>query len=169
MRLAIDLDGVVFNHMEGLNKTHGLHLEYEKEGFPYFFEKILGVEYPVVKGMFETINPDFVPLFPGVKDALRKLNNWHHIFFLTSKTPKMMEWTKKVLQREGLDIFPVMVSEQKHLENCYDKLVEDCGQTWVLCQQAHKDCVLIDRAWNRDFTHAPRYASLGKLADSGDV
>jgi len=166
MQIAIDLDGVVLNTMKALCNTHHLNLDYETVPFPFNFYPLLNITKEEGIHLFETIDPDLVIPFPGAIRGLELMSQDFQIFFLTDKTPKMMVWTKNILKQLGLDKYPIMVSNAKHLENCYDILIEDKGQTYIDCKNQSKICFLIDRAWNRDYEYmgGERFSDLVDVA-----
>lgn len=164
MRIAIDLDGVVFNHMKAFCKSNGVDFDYTTKPMPYQIEKVLNIPKEKVVEMFENIKAEDVELLPKAKEGIQFLSSFNQIFFLTSKTPKMLEWTKQVLKREGLDIYPLMVSRLKQDENCYDLLIEDFGEIAVNCTKNKKQCWLINQAWNWQYKDIPRYNNLYDLA-----
>jgi len=130
MRIAIDLDGVVIDTMGAVLRQ--FHPEYKLEQIKTYWinDSIAGLTKEKAILEFEHIN--WMELtFIGEKtwDILQELEymneKGHMIYFLTSKTPRMMLWTQKFLKDVKINI-PIITSLKKQeYTDQFDILIED--------------------------------------------
>lgn len=178
LRIAFDLDGVILNSMQALIDQYQLPIKYE-DITQWDFTSLVHLDMKTVMQYFEDLDPknvEFEMYVSNIEYLLRHPS--FSICFLTDKTPKMLQWTQKVLLRAsvGLENVPIYCSSQKELHGMWDILVEDKGETWEKCIALKRRCVLIDKPWNRSykFQGAERYFSVNSfvtkmMEDYGDT
>ena len=167
LRIAFDIDGVIIDPVRALFEKYKISLKYE-EISQWDFTPLIGIDMKTVMQYFEDLDPEQVKFEVCCSHIMNLIHDPNfHIFFLTDKTPKMLDWTRKVLARAELDEIPIYASSQKEMYCMWDILVEDKGETWEKCIAQKRRCVLIDKPWNRNvsFQGAERYFSVNSFCD----
>jgi len=164
--IAIDIDDVFLDTYNTIIKQHNITIP-ENMKKEYWFNKILGISLEETIYLYVNIDPDQVLFHANVFEALYLLQQKYDLYFLTRKTPEMMNWTSRILEKHYLSNIPVIITEDKvSKDHKYDLLIEDYYDTYEQCKKNGRSCYLITRPWNEDknVDSADRFNSLFDIA-----
>lgn len=146
MKLAIDLDGVVFNLIQSwLDRFHPGRTYEDMDSWSGFsnFDSTIEEFMEEVK----RLEVDDIIIYTDAPYVLNKLSEDHSIFFLTDKTFEAMEWTVKALHKYGLGNIPVYNVYKRDIKKedlNYDYLLDDCP-----LRENDGRLIIFDQPWNR--------------------
>jgi 5'(3')-deoxyribonucleotidase len=158
MIIAIDLDGVTLDSISSWLEQY--HPEYTPEDIQEWnaWRWVDGCDSEAqFFAEFNIQDPNKVKLIDGAREVILCLEKEHTIYFLTSKSKECEEWSRQVLNREGLGHIPLVNSyleRKKKSDYEYDILVDDSPN------HSHIDrCIMFTQPWNNSIQTTQRVST----------
>jgi len=169
MKIAIDLDDVVVDFVNGFLKTY--ELIYGKK-FP--FEKIISYNfckclkipkeeaYGLVNRFYETDYFKNIVFIKGAKEGIHKLAKKGQIYFVTARPLKIKDKTRVFIEEHFPNIFLEIIHSGDLFSNqgptkatiCKKKniefLIDDNKNYAIECASNGTKVLLFDKPWNKD-------------------
>lgn len=156
--IAIDIDGVVGNQVDGLlpriQRDYGIEMDFWD--ITEYNPKIGPVDFWHVITEAQK-DPNYIsemPLFEGAVDAIACLQQHFRVGFVTARPEHLAELTEEWLGENGIsyDFFYCGADGKKHLlDDTFDCLIEDYPKNVQTFLDHHQDgnVILMQQPWNR--------------------
>lgn len=159
LNICLDIDGTLtdpYCWIGYANSYFGKHIT--KDDFTvYDFHKVIGVSLEEFLAFYNIFGPQmhlYAPMQKGVKEVLKKLEKYHHLFYVTARESRMEQVTREWIKNNGLpqaELFCLgshyKVDKAKEL-NC-NIFVEDRYENALQLAKAGIKVLLVDCNYNR--------------------
>ena len=178
MRIAVDFDGVLFDHipyiLRGFRDHFGVDLEAEGlRHWDYFHYQAIqdaDVSYNAMRKVLNAIETD--PLLhlepPRDERAARVMQAWrdagHHVSVVTARSENSRAVTQMFLERHAIPFDELVMGA--HIKTGYDLLVDDAPHNVLMAAADGGRALLMDHPYNRD---VPTHTNPVRVTDWADV
>lgn len=178
LRIAIDFDGVLFDHvpylLRGFRDAHGIDLE--EEGLRYwdFFQyravREKNLTWQCVKNVLRAIDTDIAihALPPRDGHARHVMGRWmeegHEVYVVTARSEESRETTEMFLERHRIPHLGLVMNAAR--KTGYDILVDDAPHNVLMAAADGGRALLMDHPYNRD---VPTHSNPIRVRDWRDV
>ena len=162
LRIAVDFDGVLFDHipylLRGFRDAHGIDLAAEGLRYWDFFQyravREANLTWGCVKTILERIDQDPAMHDCGPRDAdapgviARWRDAGHHVSIVTARDAHARATTEAFLARNGIPHDALVMGAR--VKTGYDVLVDDAPHNVLMAAADGGLAVLMDQPYNRD-------------------
>ncbi len=153
-KIAIDIDGVTIASLKSwLSQFHPKYIveDIKDWGVWNWIDDCTKEQF---FAEFDILDPRTTYLIDDAYSTICKIAQFTEIFFLTRKTEKQLEWTNKVLNREGLGgISLISVWDQPKTIHKFDYIIDDSP---IIAEELGDKVILFDQPWNRHINNNNR-------------
>lgn len=162
LRIAVDFDGVLFDHipyvLRGFRDAHGIDLEAEGLRYWDFFQyravREKNLTWSCVRDVLSAIDQDPVlhecdPRDPHAADVIARWRSaGHHVSIVTAREPAARACTEAFLRRNGIPHDALVMGAA--VKTGWDVLVDDAPHNVLMAAADGGLALLMDHPYNRD-------------------
>jgi uncharacterized HAD superfamily protein len=170
LRIAVDVDGVLANQIDGIAKrlNPGLETPIEYEQITHWRYEFEGTDIATEILNAMLMDASYVaemPVHEGARAMLAEFDADDEVLILTARPAQVLELTEAWLRENDLR-FDAIISTKEALKSGHgaDVLIDDyLGNAVEYLTNSHGLCIVVDQPWNRERDELAPWVESGRV------